>query len=240
MIDKNPFEKGTLASIFFKIDKFFNGSKISTPKKRTTQVNNKKSKKGAEYESLIAKLFRCRGYTVLENGKAKGKKDGGIDLVAMKPDETILIQCKNWTKGTGYTIGHVDLKKFRIEGVDFFEENIEYKASNEKMLFILSEDCLHQSAKYHLEDIKKKGKKVDIEIIPIFNAEKEIKDSANIIVEDGKICPRCNQGYLVLRTLKNKKYQGKYKQEEFLGCSRFPACKHNQEIEQSKNVSVLD
>ncbi len=28
MIDKNPFEKGTLASLFFKIDKFLNSPKV--------------------------------------------------------------------------------------------------------------------------------------------------------------------------------------------------------------------
>ncbi|MDL1957373.1 MAG: restriction endonuclease [Candidatus Desulfofervidus auxilii] len=199
-------------------------------KKRTYTSYANKVKKGKEYEEIIAKLFSCRGYTLFENGKNKGKKDGGIDLVASKANETILIQCKNWKSTSKYKIRHDEIKKLRAEGRDFLEEHKEYVAANMKLLFVLAEDCVHPSAKHHLEDIKNKGKKVDIEIIPIFNAEKEIKESLDIVIEDRKKCPKCNQGYLVPRTLKNKKYQGKYKQENFLGCSRFPKCKYSEDI----------
>jgi Holliday junction resolvase len=201
--------------------------KYKNQNKRTTYAE--KVKKGKEYEAIIAKLFSCRGYTVEENGKNRGKKDGGIDLIASKPNETILIQCKNWKSTAKYKIRHDEIKKLRAEGRDFLEEHKEYVASNMKLLFVLAEDCVHPSAKHHLEDIKNKGKKVDIEIIPIFNAEKEINDTLDVIVEDRKSCPRCHQGYLVPRSLKNKKYQGKHKQEDFLGCSRFPKCKYSED-----------
>ena len=199
------------------------------PKKRTYTTYSDKVKKGKEYEDIIAKLFSCRGYTVEENGKNKGKKDGGIDLVASKANETVLIQCKNWKSTSKYKIRHDEIKKLRAEGRDFLEEHKEYVAANMKLLFVLAEDCVHPSAKHHLDDIKNKGKKVDIEIIPIFNAEKEIKESLEVTVEDRKKCPKCNQGYLVPRSLKNKRYQGKHKKENFLGCSRFPKCKHTED-----------
>jgi len=216
------------------IDHRDNTPNIST-KRNTTPHHHPKSsyaekvKKGKDYEEIIAKLFSCRGYTVEENGKNRGKKDGGIDLIASKPNETILIQCKNWKSTSKYKIRHIEIKKLRAEGRDFLEEHKEYVASNMKLLFVLAEDCVHSSAKHHLEDIKNKGKKVDIEIIPIFNAEKEINDTLDVIVEDRKSCPRCHQGYLVPRSLKNKKYQGKHRQEEFLGCSRFPKCKYSED-----------
>jgi DNA topoisomerase-1 len=38
----------------------------------------------------------------------------------------------------------------------------------------------------------------------------------------GKICPTCQSGQLVLRTIKNGRNQGK----KFHGCSNFPECKH--------------
>jgi restriction system protein len=198
-------------------------------KKYTPTSYTDKVKKGKDYEEVIAKLFSCRGYTVEENGKKKGKKDGGIDLVATKANETILIQCKNWKSSSKYKIRHEEIKKLRAEGRDFLEVNKEYVASKMKLLFVLAEDCVHSSAKYHLEDIKNRGKKVDIEIIPIFNAEKEIKETLDTIIEDRKFCPRCKQGYLVPRSLKNMKYEDKHKSKEFIGCSRFPKCKYSKD-----------
>jgi len=208
--------------------KYHAKSSYNIRKKNHTSYADK-VKKGKEYEDIIAKLFRCRGYIVEENGKDKGKKDGGIDLIAFKDNETVLIQCKNWKSTSKYKIRHDELKKLRAEGRDFLEEHKEYVVSDMKLLFVLAEDCVHPSAKHHLEDIKNKGKKVDIEIIPIFNAKKEIKDTLDIIIRDRKVCPRCNKGYLVSRSLKNKKYQGKHKQEDFLGCSRFPKCKYSED-----------
>lgn len=40
MIDKNPFEKGTLASLFFKIDKFFNSPKVAMTKSIGSDIVN--------------------------------------------------------------------------------------------------------------------------------------------------------------------------------------------------------
>lgn len=205
-------------------------SPVPMQKKRTYTSYADKVKKGKEYEALISKLFRCRGYTVLEHGKLKGKKDGGIDIVATKENETILIQCKDWKKSSTYRIREDELKKFRTDCRDFIRDNMEYKSTKTQLLYVLAEDCVHKSAKYHLEERKAKGDKIDIEIIPIFNAEKEIKESLDVIIEDRKKCPKCNQGYLVPRTLKNKKYQGKHKQENFLGCSRFPKCKYSEDM----------
>lgn len=42
-------------------------------------------------------------------------------------------------------------------------------------------------------------------------------------------CPKCD-GILVKRELKNKKYQDKYSNNEFLGCSNYPKCRHSQTL----------
>jgi hypothetical protein len=42
-------------------------------------------------------------------------------------------------------------------------------------------------------------------------------------------CPKCD-GVLVKRELKNKKYQDKYSNNEFLGCSNYPKCRHSQTL----------
>lgn len=40
MIDNNPFEKGTLASLFFKIDKSFNSPKVAMTKAIGSDIVN--------------------------------------------------------------------------------------------------------------------------------------------------------------------------------------------------------
>lgn len=66
------------------------------PKKKFYYGENWKKKKGDDYEFYIKKFYENEGYKVFPNGYIKGFKDGGIDLIAHKEKETILIQCKNW------------------------------------------------------------------------------------------------------------------------------------------------
>ena len=46
-----------------------------------------------DFELLVGQLYRRRGYTVVETA---GGADGGIDLVARRDGERVLIQCKHW------------------------------------------------------------------------------------------------------------------------------------------------
>ena len=52
--------------------------------------------KGDKYEQQILKLYKKQGYKVYPQGFIKGKADSGIDLIAYKGNEALLIQCKNW------------------------------------------------------------------------------------------------------------------------------------------------
>lgn len=54
--------------------------------------------KGKNYELQIMKFYQDKSYRVFPNGMNKGKKDAGIDLIAWKDDEVVLIQCKNHKK----------------------------------------------------------------------------------------------------------------------------------------------
>lgn len=63
-------------------------------------VNRKMSKSavGKEYERYIGYLYEQQGYKVQYHGIKKGLADLGIDLICTKGKETLLIQCKNWSK----------------------------------------------------------------------------------------------------------------------------------------------
>lgn len=113
---------------------------------------------GDEYEEQVAKYYRSLGYEVIERGKTMGRKDGGIDLIAKKESETILIQCKNWGSRA---IKHSHIKEFLYNAKTFIEEN---KLNDEiEYLFIASNDTFDKSAKgfiYHTKE------KVNFKVIP--------------------------------------------------------------------------
>lgn len=61
---------------------------------------------------------------------------------------------------------------------------------------------------------------------PIKKAEKLEKfDNVNM-----PKCPRCEEGNLVKRKRKSKKFGDQYQSEEFLGCNRFPKCRYTAEV----------
>ncbi|HUX00928.1 MAG: restriction endonuclease [Phycisphaerae bacterium] len=53
---------------------------------------------GREYERYIGYLCENRGYNVYYQGILEGYDDLGRDLVARKSDETLIIQCKCWSR----------------------------------------------------------------------------------------------------------------------------------------------
>lgn len=142
----------------------FNSTTISPGvyKKTTYQ---EKIKKGAEYEEFISNIYRNKGYTVWEHGKEKGYKDLGIDIVAKKDKELILIQCKNWNENHRYKIRTKDIKALRTDGRDFIHKNKMFIGYDLKLIFTLSGEFIDNGAKRYIEEIKKDGKKVDYEII---------------------------------------------------------------------------
>ena len=54
---------------------------------------------GRDYERFIACKYTRMGYRVISRGILLGKSDGGIDLIARKEHEILLIQCKYWGRG---------------------------------------------------------------------------------------------------------------------------------------------
>lgn len=66
------------------------------------EVRNIKEEKqkewGDAYEKSVGLEYENEGYDVEYRGLNYGRKDGGIDLIARKDNEIILIQCKYWKK----------------------------------------------------------------------------------------------------------------------------------------------
>ena len=119
--------------------------------------------KGKAYEEHVAKHYEQLGYYVWEHGKDKGRKDHGIDLIAKKDKEIIFMQCKNWDKSTSYKIDHKDLKSTRQDVRDYIDKNPIFQHYTQRVVYVLSNDVLHKSAHYYLEEHQES---IECQIIP--------------------------------------------------------------------------
>jgi restriction system protein len=123
----------------------------------TYHVNKKvsykqKVNKGKIYEEYVAKFYRNNGWYVWEHGADKGRQDGGIDLIAKKDKEIILIQCKDWDKNYRKKIKHTEVKAARTDARKFMKDNPLFIGYKIKFRFTLSREVLHKSAYQYIEE----------------------------------------------------------------------------------------
>ncbi len=115
-------------------------------KKRYKEFVKSNIERGKKYEIQIGKHFEDQGYIVKFNGIEKEKKDDSIDLIAIKKDEIIFIQCKNWKENSKYKITQEQIKAFIGDTYKFIENNPVYKDYKIKRLFIISNKILDKGA----------------------------------------------------------------------------------------------
>ena len=112
--------------------------------------------KGKEYEKFIGNLYEKDGYIVKFNGIEKGKKDNSIDLIAIKGNEIVLIQCKNWKENSKYKITHKEIKAFIGDSYFFLEKNPQYSNYKIKRHFVVSNRILDNSAVQYIKENRDK------------------------------------------------------------------------------------
>lgn len=120
-----------------------------------TNENNQKNfykKKGDLYEIQIGKMYQQKGYKVYFKGINEGKKDEGIDLIAYKENQVLLIQCKNWEKSQ---IKQEHLRIFLGDCTAYIEkEKKKLKNKEISRVFITSSKNLDFAAEKYLESNK--------------------------------------------------------------------------------------
>lgn len=112
--------------------------------------NKRKKEIGDLYEAFIAEHYRSLGYDVIERGKNLGVKDKGIDLIATKDEELLLIQCKNWAINNKIEKKH--LSEFVGDVTVYLEkyQNLNYEKL--RRIYVMSNQSLHGSAKHYLRE----------------------------------------------------------------------------------------
>jgi restriction system protein len=133
----------------------------------TKQDEKAKKSAGDDYEIYIGKHYESLGYIVKYHGLEKGKDDGSIDLIAINPQEVILIQCKNWSlswcKKENRYLSNKDFASFDGYCEEFIKKNPQYKEfMSIKKIFIMSNETVYKNA----EDFALYKDDYDIEIIP--------------------------------------------------------------------------
>lgn len=124
--------------------------KIKTTKYNFNNRTSDKYKiqKGKEYENKIQKIYESIGYKVFPNGKVKGFKDGGIDLIAWADDEVVLIQCKNHER----EIKQILLKKFYADAMSYERKNANIIKNRKITREFISNSALDYGAKMWLKE----------------------------------------------------------------------------------------
>ena len=100
------------------------------------EIYKRNKQKGDEYEFFVANLYKDDGYKIYMNGYNKGFKDEGIDIIAHKGNEALLIQCKNWKNPPKQR----DLKVFIADCDLYIQKNQKY-LKNKKIRKIFATSC---------------------------------------------------------------------------------------------------
>lgn len=178
--------------------------------KNTKSLDDIKKLSWKEFENLIEAYYNQKGYEVIHTGY--DSSDGGIDLIAKKNGEKIIIQCKHWK---AYKI---DVKVIREVYGLLVAENAS------KAIIVTSGDFTEPAKEFAKEKPIEliDGNKLTFIISEInkFNTQLQNK---NIKKENKSpiLCPQCNSP-MVLRIAKHGEHAGK----KFWGCSNYPKCKN--------------
>ena len=100
------------------------------------EIYKRNKQKGDEYEFFVAHLYKDDGYKIYMNGYNNGVKDEGIDIIAHKGNEALLIQCKNWKNPPKQR----DLKVFIADCDLYIQKNQKY-LKNKKIRKIFVTSC---------------------------------------------------------------------------------------------------
>jgi len=165
-----------------------------------------------EFERLVGAAYEQRGYRV---DFAPGGRDGGIDLVMRRGDETVIVQCKNWYRGfTGVHevrelfgalhASHATRATFVSSGV--FSEDAEAFARQNSVELIDGEALLDMIDSVH-----------DSVAVPASRSGPKAAPSSSL--NRDKPCLICGSP-----TVRKTAHRGENAGSSFWSCSRWPDC----------------
>lgn len=101
-------------------------------------------KYGDDFERRVGRAYEEKGYEVKYRGLDLGHKDQGIDLVATKGKEIVLLQCKYWKQKDSIT--HTNVKEFYGSCSFYIDKNGLDRSSVTCVYAIVEQASVHKSA----------------------------------------------------------------------------------------------
>lgn len=175
-----------------------------------------------EFEQLIGQVLRGRGYHV---SRSEPGPDGGVDLVATKGSERVLVQCKHWrTQRVGVKVVRELHGVVAAQGASGGYVVTSGVFSQEAWAFA-------QSCNIELVDGEKLGSLIrEVEggvTKGLTHADGGVPDQEQRTPDPGRPpCPQCGSE-MVRRTARRGSRAG----EEFWGCFRYPRCRGTRPID---------
>ncbi|WP_247918169.1 restriction endonuclease [Streptococcus oralis] len=167
---------------------------------------------GENLEKCVKSLYYLAGYDTFITPKNGENSDTGIDVIAKKDNETIFIQCKNYS---------INAKKTNIVGLSDIQKFNGINGANKKV-FITTTFFQGTIKKEDFPNIQLIDRKAFFELIqqidPTILTEYIFKTSLQKSETPIEECTDCTSGYLV------NKYSEKT-HSYFKGCTNYPTCK---------------
>ena len=165
-----------------------------------------------EFERLVGAAYEQRGYTV---DFAPVGRDGGVDLIMRRRDETVIVQCKNWYRAfTGVHevrelfgalhASHATRAAFVSSGV--FSEDAETFARQNAVELIDGEALLDMIDSVH-------------DSVADAASSSGPKAAPSSSLNPDKPCPICGSP-----TVRKTAHRGENSGSSFWSCSRWPDC----------------
>ncbi|GHS86447.1 hypothetical protein FACS189487_00720 [Campylobacterota bacterium] len=151
---------GALAFLKVKAGIATEKNKRETKQTQKFAITKEKIEKGEKYERQIGAELQKEGYIVKYRGLERGKEDGGIDLIAKKDDEIMLVQCKNWIS----EVHQKDIKAFYASCDEYLK--IEKPEQQTIKYRIISANGLTQPALKQIETYQKLGTDYKSVVVP--------------------------------------------------------------------------
>lgn len=122
---------------------------------------------GSEYEKFIGKKYEANGYKVIYNGIQNGVQDHGIDLIAKRDKQHILVQCKSWKNNNYFKIKQKDIRAFVGDSCLYaMSHNIEHELLT--LHFIIADA---KSITQNALRLVKNTKKIKFKVVPFENTQ---------------------------------------------------------------------
>lgn len=133
-------------------------------KPQNYKSENQNKEKGDLYEEFICNHFERQGYLTVPHGKNNGVKDDGIDIILKREKEMLFVQCKDWNIKNRYRIDSKEIQYTRMNVRDYINKNNVFNMYDWKILYVTSDNILHDSARHKIREYQNE---IEHRIIPI-------------------------------------------------------------------------